>query len=234
MSITLKDINKSYGNLTVFKNLNITFTQGKISCLLGQSGSGKTTLLNIVSGLTEYKGILEKDKGLISYIFQKERLINNLTVKGNLEYVLLSQIKDKEERTQKIKSILNMVELSEKANNYPNELSGGQQQRLSMARAFVFPSKILLMDEPFRSLDIALKKRMVNEFYKLWDKDKRTVVFVTHDIDEALMLADNIYILKGNPTEIVKTIELNTPQKERDLTNENMTNKRNEIYKILA
>ena len=234
MNITLKGITKKYGDLTVFENINTSFEKGKISCILGSSGSGKTTLLNIISGLTEFKGELSKENDLISYIFQKERLVNNLTVKDNLEYVLFSQIKDKQIRENKINSILKAVELYEKRNEYPYQLSGGQQQRLSMARAFVYSSKILLMDEPFKSLDISLKKRMIEEFYKLWDNDKRTVIFVSHNIDEALMLADKIFILKGKPAKIFKTFDIDKPHKKRNITDENFTKLRNQIYDTMT
>ncbi len=104
------------------------------------------------------------------------------------------------------------------------------QQRVSMARAFVYPSKILLMDEPFRSLDIGLKKRLAEAFLKLWERDKRTVVFVTHDIDEALLLSDKIQIISGSPAKITDAFDISPNQSERKLTDKNITGLRNEIY----
>lgn len=234
MNINLQNITKKYDSLTVFKDFNISFKEKQISCILGQSGSGKTTLLNILSNTTDFEGKIEREEGALSYIFQKERLINNLTVYNNLDFVLKSPTKDKEQRKKIILSALDTVELTDKKDKYPYELSGGMQQRLSMARAFVYPSKIMLMDEPFRSLDIALKKRITQAFLKLWSDDRRTVVFVTHDIDEALMLSDTVYILKSSPATVCDTISIQNSPLERNLTDEYMTELRNKIFKIMS
>ena len=229
MSIKLTNITKNYGSFTVLKDFDISFKNGEISCILGSSGIGKTTVLNIISGTTDYQGNVEYSGSALTYIFQKERLLNNLTVYKNLEYILKTPVKDKQLRQEKILSILKTVELSDKKDNYPYELSGGMQQRLSMARAFVYPSDAMLMDEPFRSLDIALKKRMTEAFLNLWRNDKRTVIFVTHDIDEALMLSDTVYIFKGLPAKVCDVIEIKNDVFTRDLTDGYMTDIRKKI-----
>jgi NitT/TauT family transport system ATP-binding protein len=230
-NIELTDITKKYGNIPVFENFSAVFKQGEISCVLGRSGSGKTTLLNIISGITFFEGKVNTANQDISYVFQDNRLINNLTVYQNVEYVLLSKIKDKRKRTNIITPLLEAAEIEDKKDKYPQQLSGGMKQRLSIARAFAYPSKTLLMDEPFRSLDPALKSRIINTFLKLWDK--RTVVFVTHDIDEALLLSDTIYILNGSPATVTNMFDIEKPLTARDITDAYFSKIRKEIYRIM-
>lgn len=188
----LSGIKKSYGDNVVFDGFDIEFQEGKITALLGKSGCGKTTLLNIISGLIDYEGYADSPEK-IGYVFQSFRLIPNLTVYENLEYVL-HDISDKKKREGLISETLKMVELYEDRNKYPSELSGGMSQRVSLARGFVYPAPLILMDEPFKGLDVSLKKRILSLFCKLYERDNRTVVFVTHDIDEALLLADRIIV----------------------------------------
>ena len=194
--IEISNLNKSYGNDTVYKNFNIAFEEGKITCILGESGCGKTTLLNCIANLTKYSGEIPKLEA--TYVFQSPRLVPCLTVKQNLELVC----KDGE----KIENMLKRVGLKEKADKYPATLSGGEAQRVSLARAFVFGGDILLMDEPFSSLDIKLKFSVCDLFLSLQREKNTTALFVTHDIEEALRVADRIIILKkgGNYEDIAK------------------------------
>lgn len=191
--MVLKNITKKYGDNIVFENFNLDIEEGKITCILGKSGSGKTTLLNIIAKLTNFEGEIIENGENISFIFQNQRLINNLTVWKNLEYVL--KFLPKEERNIKISNILKKVKLYDNKDMYPRQLSGGMAQRVSLARAFVYPSNIILMDEPFKGMDISLKKHIVQTFQELYLADKKTAIFVTHDIEEALILGDRIIIL---------------------------------------
>lgn len=184
--IRISNLTKNYGNQTVYKNFNITFEDGKITCILGESGCGKTTLLNCIANLTDYSGEIPKLEP--TYIFQSPRLVPCLTVKQNLELIC----KDGE----KIENILKRVGLADKADKYPATLSGGEAQRVSLARAFVFGGDILLMDEPFSSLDLKLKFSACDLFLSLQREKNMTALFVTHDIEEALRIADRIIILK--------------------------------------
>ena len=201
----------------------------KINCIIGPSGCGKTTILNIVAELTEYQGKVEREQKGISYIFQNNRLLPNLNVQDNLEYVLSTIEKDKNERMKKIDKILDIVELAQRRKAYPHELSGGMQQRVSMARAFIYPSQILLMDEPFKGLDIALKKKLIAAFLKLWQQDNKTVIFVTHDVDEALLLADKIVLLSPN-AEILLNVDIDIERDKRSLSHAKISALRNRIY----
>lgn len=184
--IEFKNITKIYGENVVYKDFNFAVEEGKITCILGESGSGKTTLLNMFAGLTEYNGEITKKS--CSYIFQQPRLLPNLTVKSNLLMVCKSR--------QKVLDMLKAVGLEDKADSYPVTLSGGQAQRAAIARAFLYPSEVILMDEPFSSLDLALKLKISELFLELWKTEKRTALFVTHNPDEALMLSNRICVLK--------------------------------------
>lgn len=183
--IEIKNFSKSYSDNTVYENFNLTLEEGEITCILGESGSGKTTLLNAVAGLIKFEGSIPELN--CSYIFQRPRLVPNLTVYRNLELVCSDG--------GKIKDMLERVSLSDKSSSYPVKLSGGQAQRVSIARAFLFPSDIILMDEPFSSLDLKLKRQMTQLFFEVWRKDRRTALFVTHDADEALTVANRILVI---------------------------------------
>ena len=187
--IELRNVTKRYGAQTVYEDFSLSLEEGKITCLLGASGCGKTTLLIMLAGLTPFEGEIVPAGLRCSYIFQQPRLVPNLTVGGNLRLVC----KDEE----RIVGMLARVGLSEKRNAYPAELSGGQAQRVSVARAFLHPAKLFLMDEPFSSLDTALKIRLIGLFCELWREQSPTVVFVTHAAEEACMLAHRVLIFGG-------------------------------------
>lgn len=183
----IENLCKSYEKNVVYENFNLEIKEGEITCILGESGSGKTTLLNVIAGLTPYGGKVSAVRP--SYVFQTPCLVPNLTVRGNLRLVCKND--------GKIDEILKRAEIFEKADAYPVKLSGGQAQRVSLCRAFLFPSDTVLMDEPFSSLDLKLKLSMMELFRSMWKTDRKTVVFVTHDVDEAVWLADRILVLSA-------------------------------------
>ena len=191
--MVLEKINKTYGNNIIFKDLSCEFEEGKITAVLGESGVGKTTLINIIAGLTDFSGKVECDK--ISVVFQEDRLIPNLTVKDNLKIVNPNVEVEKE---------LESVGLIDAINKFPSELSAGMARRVAILRALICNNPLLLMDEPLRNLDYAMKYKLM-DLFKQYHKDcKNTVIFVTHSIDEAVYLADRVVIL-GNEG-IVKDI----------------------------
>lgn len=183
----IENLCKSYPGAVVFDNFNLVIDEGAVTCILGGSGAGKTTLLNIIAGLTEYEGRVDCVK--CSYIFQEPRLVPNLTVEGNLRLVCRDGAK--------VAAALARVGLADRARSYPVALSGGQRQRAAIARAFVYESDFVLMDEPFSSLDLKLKLDMIQAFREVREGDGRSAVFVTHDIEEALCLADRIIVLRS-------------------------------------
>ena len=199
MSIKLINIEKNFGNKKIYDKFSLNFEEGKINCILGKSGCGKSTLLNIIANLEESNsgeiiGVPEK----IAYVFQEDRLIEWNSIYTNMELPLL-KFYTKDEREEKIKNILREVELGDYINSYPKELSGGMRQRANIARALLYNGELLLMDEPFKSLDKSSKENIIKIFKKNHLEKNNTVIMVTHDINEALSLGDNIFILGGSP-----------------------------------
>ncbi|WP_238915356.1 ABC transporter ATP-binding protein [Clostridium sp. YIM B02555] len=200
MNINIRNLNKAYGSEQIFKNFNIEFSGDNINCIVGKSGCGKSTLLNIIAGLIDIQGGEINGAALsdISYIFQEDRLIEWLNVKENLELTLKKYF-DSSILGAKIDEVLELVGIYDIKNKYPNELSGGMRQRINIARAFGKPSKIILMDEPFKSLDYKLKYTIIDEFKNLLNKEKRMVILVTHDLDEAIYFQGNIFVFSNKP-----------------------------------
>lgn len=232
--IVLKNVKKSYQGNTVIENFDMMLEAGKITCLLGVSGVGKSTVLNIIGGLTTAEGSVAGIPESISYVFQETNLAPNLTVSGNLDFVLRAKIKSKEERGKMIAEVLEAVGLIEYADSYPCQLSIGMAQRISMARAFVYPSELILMDEPFRGLDIANKSKLIDYFLALWQKKGKTVLLVTHNIDEAVLLSDRIFMLSGKPAKITAQFNLSSDKTCRKLSDQDISEVFAKIYDTFA
>ncbi len=189
----LSSVTKKYGETVALDNVSLDFETGKITAVLGESGAGKTTLLNVIAGMVPHEGTVDGAER-VSYLFQSPKLLPNLSAEGNLKLVL------KKEEWGKIDPILQKVGLIGKKKAFPNELSGGERQRVAIARAFLFPHDVLLMDEPFSSLDLSLKKSLLELTGTLWREKRETVVFVTHDVHEAALLAHRAVLLRKGKT----------------------------------
>lgn len=222
--IEFKNIKKNYKNVVVIEEFNLEIEKGgNLVVLIGSSGSGKTTLLKMINRLIEAtsgeiivngKNIKEVDpiklRRSIGYVIQQTGLFPHLTVKENIEIIPKLMGKTKEEVDKKTNELLNMVGLNpeEYMNRYPVELSGGQQQRIGVARAFAADAEIILMDEPFSALDPPItRSELQEELFNIQKEYRKTIVFVTHDMDEALNLADKICILKDG-----KLLQYDTPE----------------------
>ncbi len=208
MECYIDNIHKQFDTLEVLKGLSIHFKENKVTCILGPSGCGKSTLLNIMMAVIEPEqgkvvGFEGKD---ISTIFQEDRLIEWRTVEENIDFVLRNKLSFAERR-KVIKYYLDAVGLKDYRHYYPRKLSGGMRQRVSIVRAFAYPSEIMIMDEPFKSLDVNMKANLMRTFCKLRENDDRTIIYVTHDVDEAVTLGDQIVILTDKPAMVKKVFE---------------------------
>lgn len=213
--IRLVDVSKRFDDLTVLKDFNISFEKNKITCLFGPSGVGKTTIANIVAGIVSVdKGFLDGiDNSMFSYVFQEPRLLKWYSVYENIDFVL-KDVYDNNKRVEIINGYLKMVELIEYKDYKIDALSGGMAQRVSLARAFAYPADILIMDEPFKGFDFKLKNEMISIFKKMWNSSQRTVIFITHDVEEAINLSHIIYTLKNRPISIVDSLIVNNNKEE--------------------
>ncbi len=209
MELKIEKISKSYDGLTVLRNFSIQFIPGKINCVLGPSGCGKTTLLNIMAGLLQpEEGDISDFTGKdISYVFQEDRLLPWKTVRDNIRFVLQSRYSgnDLEEILDKN---IRLIDLANFSRYYPHQLSGGMKRRVSIVRAFSYPSEIVLLDEPFKGIDISLKQNLMESIISIWNQDKRTLIYVTHDIDESIYLGHRIFIFTGRPARVIRHFDL--------------------------
>ena len=231
MPFIVDKIIKRFDRLKVLADISFAVDDNRIICLLGPSGCGKTTLLNIFSG------IIEPDAGClsgftaenISYLFQESRLLEWRTVAENIDFVLKDKMAP-EPRRELVRKNLELVDLWQYRDFYIPQLSGGMKQRVAIARAFAFPAEIMLMDEPFKSLDLDLKASLIKSFTTLWSLNQRTVFFVTHDIHAAMILGDEIFVLSEKPARIQKHIKNLVPLSQRNLRNPDILEIEKQLY----
>jgi len=214
--IVLDNVSHSYGETAVLHNLSLEVKPGELVVLVGPSGCGKTTLLNLLSGhIKPVSGTVERD-GIIRTVYQHDGLFPWLTVTENINMGLRS-VTDTAQRKHELHELIELIHLQGFEHHYPHELSGGMRQRVELARVLAGDSDILLMDEPFSALDYQTRLRMRRELNRLLEKRPRTVVFVTHDIEEAAQLADRVLVLSNRPATISRELHINAPR-PRDLT----------------
>jgi sulfonate transport system ATP-binding protein len=213
----------SQGKLTALRDILLTIDPGEFLCVVGGSGCGKTTLLRIIAGLeTDFEGDVFLDGKRITgtgldrgVVFQEHRLLSWLTVHDNIAFGLASL--PPVERGREIRHYVKLVGLDEFEGEYPHQLSGGMSQRVAIARALVGRPQVLLLDEPFASLDALTRMRMQQEILRIWEAERTTVALVTHDIEEAVYLADRIVIMSPQPGTIRNVLPVRLPR-PRDRT----------------
>lgn len=212
--LKVERLTKRFGDLLVLDNWNIKLGKGERVVLLGPSGCGKTTFFRIVADLDKhYDGNVEIFVDKIGYVFQEPRLLPWRTINNNLKI-----IRDNE---TKIKEIISMMGLDGFENLLPSRLSGGMKQRVNIARALLVEPDILIMDEPFTSLDLNIKLSIIEDINKLWERNRYSLLMVTHDIKEALILADRILIVSQRPSHILNEFLIDLPKESRNLIDSN-------------
>jgi NitT/TauT family transport system ATP-binding protein len=199
----------------VLRDVHFVAPAGRFTCLFGPSGCGKTTLLQLVAGLDrEVDGrIAGPEQARIGYVFQTARLLPWRTVRQNLRLVLA----DPDADWPAVEALLARMGLADVAGQYPGQLSVGQARRIGLLRGFAVRPEILLLDEPFASLDAPTAADLRSLLLELWAERPSTVLFVTHDLQEALALADRIVFLGGTPTGVAQTVDIDTPRGDRDV-----------------
>lgn len=211
--LEVSNLSKSYGDTKVLEDVELEVDKGDFVCMLGRSGSGKSTLLQCIAGLEEYEqGEITGNWEQLGYVFQEDRLLNWKSVRKNIKLVLESMEIPEEEHAQRINKYLEMVNLENSANKYPLDLSGGMRQRVSIARALAIEPDILLMDEPFGSLDEITARELRESFLNIITELDQTVIFVTHNATEAAFLSTDVAIMGSiKPAKITKKLDNNIP-----------------------
>ena len=205
----------------VLHDISLAVNEGKFVSIVGPSGCGKSTLLNVIAGIETYDGgtvIIHPKAGRtgsnprVSYVFQSPRLLNWLTVENNIHFVLEAQNVPRKRWRELVAKNLEIVGLSGQERNYPLNLSGGMQQRVAIARALAIEPDILLMDEPFSHLDAITARKMRFDLMEILERAKPTILFVTHDLSEAVFLSDHIYMMTTKPARIFKRVAIDIPR----------------------
>lgn len=230
--LVLEKVSHSFGAVPVLNNLNLVVNPGEVVVLVGPSGCGKTTILNLLSGHIEpASGSIQRD-GIIRTVYQLDGLFPWLTVLENIAIGLRS-MPDVAQREKELRELLELIHLEDFEHHYPHQLSGGMRQRVELARVLAGDSDILLMDEPFSSLDYQARLHMRRELVRLLEKRPRTVVFVTHDIEEAAQLADRVLVLSNRPATICRELHIKA-LRPRDLTDNAVIEAMKKILKELG
>ncbi|MBS0848810.1 ABC transporter ATP-binding protein [Citrobacter sp. JGM124] len=222
IAIALDNVSKSFANQQVLRDISLTINDGDIVALLGASGGGKSTILNLISGLLPVDSGLIKIQGIpasqfqhwqrIAYLFQEDRLLPWRTVEQNVHFGLENLALNSKERNERVADALALVGLSPFSHHWPHQLSGGMRSRVALARSLVVRPQILLMDEPFSRLDPQTRSTMHDELLRIQALTNMTIVLVTHDVEEAVILANKVVILKPHPGRIHLESELMLPR----------------------
>src|SRR6266550_166924 len=222
--ISLENVTKTFstpsGKITVLSDITFAVKRGRTLCIVGPSGCGKTTILNLISGfLTPTSGIVKINGRPVkgpgpdrAVVFQRDSVFPWLTVRQNLEYGPKVRGVPRRQWAQRIDEYLEKVGLKDVGNHYPKQLSGGMKKRVDIARAYANKPEILLMDEPFGSLDVMTKELMQKDLIELSYNDQKSLIFITHDIEEAVFLGDEVLVMTRRPPNIKKRIEVPFPK----------------------
>lgn len=212
--IEIKNLDYSFGNTKILKNINISVNKNEVVSIIGSSGVGKTTLFNLIAGILDLQnGSIEiynsKDyKNKVAYMLQKDLLFEHKTILDNIILPLIINKVQKKEAILEAEKILKIFNLFEYKDMYPKELSGGMRQRIALIRTYMFKRDIFLLDEAFSALDAITKRELHKWYLKLVKDFDLTTILITHDVEEAVLLSNKIYILANRPGEIVKEIKI--------------------------
>ena len=236
----VENLTKSFGDLLVLDDISFNVKDGEFLCIVGPTGCGKTTFLNSLTKLynidrgriTLNGEAINPKKQNIAYIFQEYSTMEWLTVEENIGYGLRIKHVPQEEMQQRVQEVMEIVGLTKYAKFYPSQLSASMLQRVVIARAFAVQPELLLMDEPYGQLDLQLKYHLEDELIHLWQRTHTTVIFITHNIEEAVYLSDRILVLTNKPTKIKKSIPNDLPR-PRQVSAPEFIKLRNEVTDLI-
>ena len=240
VKVSVNHLTKKFGDLLVLNDVSFEVMDGDLLCVVGPTGCGKTTFLNslvniyqITSGeiLLDGKQVNTKEKN-IAYIFQGDSTMPWLTVEENVRFGLNLKKISSGEKKERVEKYLDIVGLTKYRNYYPKQLSASMLQRVSIARAFATEPELLLMDEPYGQLDIELRFKLEDELVKLWEMTKTTVIFITHNIEEAVYLGNKIMVLTNKPTTVKETLVNDLPR-PRDIASPKFVELRNQVTELI-
>ena len=222
--LEVQHISKSFGGRPVLEDISMELNRGELVCLLGVSGGGKTTLFNVISGLLspdQGKVLLDgvditSRPGHISYMLQKDMLLPYRTIEDNVVLPLLLKGMKKREACRRAEPMFSQFGLAGTGKKYPAQLSGGMRQRAALLRTYLFSQEIALLDEPFSALDTLTKSAIHRWYLDVMERIRLSTLFITHDIDEAILLSDRIYLLSGAPGRITGQIVIREPKPRRE------------------
>ena len=240
IKVKVRNLTKKFGDLLVLDDVSFDIKQGELMCVVGPTGCGKTTFLNSVTKLYDITSgeILLADEPVnlkkhnISYIFQENSTMQWLTVEQNVSFGLDIKGIPKEEKQARVNEVLELVGLLAYKKYYPQQLSASMLQRVVIARAFATKPELLLMDEPYAQLDIELRFKLEDELVKLWQKTGTTVLFITHNIEEAVYLSEKIMILTNKPTKVKEVLTNHIPR-PRDIADPEFVQLRNRVTELI-
>lgn len=240
VKVKVRNMTKRFGDLLVLDDVSFDVKQGEFLCIVGPTGCGKTTFLNCITKLyTPTSGeILVDDepvdlkKNSIAYIFQEYSTMPWLTVEQNVAFGLKLKHIDNKTIKERVNAMLSVVGLLEYKNAYPGELSTSMLQRVVIARAFATKPELLLMDEPYGQLDVELRFKLEDEVIKLWKETGTTVIFITHNIEEAVYLSEKIMVLTNKPTSVKEIID-NNLERPRNVADPQFVELRNRITELI-
>jgi len=239
-SVVVKNLTKSFGNLLVLDDVSFNVCRGEFLCIVGPTGCGKTTFLNSLTKLYNIdKGeILVEDKPIdlkkhnIAYIFQEYSTMPWLKVEENVSFGLRIKGYSEDVIKKRVDKVIGMVGLEKYRHYYPKQLSASMLQRVVIARAFAIEPELLLMDEPYGQLDLQLRYKLEDELLRLWEETGVTVIFITHNIEEAVYLSDRILVLTNKPTKIKEDL-VNELPRPRDIADSGFVELRNKVTDLI-
>jgi len=214
IAVDLAQVGVSYsqGAGSVLRGVNLTVRAGEFVVVVGRSGAGKTTLLKVAAGLIEPSSGAVERVGRVRMVFQEPLLLPWLTTRGNLDSGLWGEIRNAPSRRQRVDHVLAQIGIDALAERYPHELSGGERQRVAFGRALAGDPDVICCDEPFAQLDVLTRERMQVWLLDIWEKRRTTVLFCTHDLEEALLLGDRVWVLSNGVLETVYEVPFPRPR----------------------